>query len=143
MKWMRRKFWLTRHAIQTKFVLAVVLAMVLPSLLLSGCLYFLIFSLMAEQLALPDGVFEVLMPVFNKINVIMLIGLPFVFGIIVLAALKLSNRFAGPIDRLERDLDDILEGDIGKKLIVRDKDDLVSIMHKINRVITRSMGGMN
>ncbi len=138
---MRRKFWLMRHPVQMRFVMAVILSMVLPSIIISGCLYFLIFSLLAEELALPEGVFEVLLPVFSRINVILVIFLPLVFAAIVLVALKLSNRFAGPIERLECDLDEILSGNREKRLAVRSKDDLVGVIERVNRILNRETGG--
>jgi len=136
---MARKIWLTRHAIQTKFVLIVVLSMAVPSILLSGCLYFLIFSLLAEQLALPEGIFTVLGPVFKKINIIMVIGLPIVFAVIVVGALKISSRLAGPIERLESDLDEILKGNWEQRLSLRTDDDLTGVAERINRVLDRNI----
>ncbi len=45
-------------------------------------------------------------------------------GIIVLLTLLFSHRLVGPFKRLEYEMQVVIKGDIGKRLSVRDKDDL-------------------
>ena len=107
---MRRMAWVTRHPIQSRYLFIVIMSMLGPSVLLSGCLYFLLFKLMAEQVAMPEAIQETIVPVFYKINTILIIGWPVMFGIIFVWGLYISHRFAGPIERLEKDLEEVLGG---------------------------------
>jgi HAMP domain-containing protein len=138
---MGRFKWITQHPIQSKYVVIVLLAMVLPTLLLSGCMYFMIFSLLAEQLALPEGVYEVIIPMFNRVNVVLLIGMPLVFALLILVSLCVSHRFAGPIERMEHEIDQILAGNRSKKINLRKNDDLKGLAERINRLIDISKRG--
>ena len=132
---MRRLAWITRHPIQSRYLFIVMMSMLGPSVLFSGCLYFLLFKLMAEQMALPEAIYEMIVPVFYKINVILLIGWPLMFGIIFLWGLYISNRFAGPVERIEKDLEEVLSGNWDKRIRLRQKDDLTGVADRINSLI--------
>ena len=133
---MRNPWWPTRHPIQSKYLFIVVMAMLVPTLLLSGCLYFLFFTFMAEQFALPEGIYVMLMPVFYKINLLMILGVPAVFTLVLAWAFAISHRFAGPIERVERELDEMLAASSwDRKIQLRAKDDLSGLVDRINRVI--------
>ncbi len=132
---MRRLAWVTRHPLQSRYLFIVVMSMVGPSVLLSGCLYFLLFKLMAEQVAMPEVIHEIIVPVFNKINTILIIGWPVMFGIIFVWGLYISHRFAGPIERLEKDLEEVLGGNWDKRIRLRQKDDLTGVAERINALI--------
>lgn len=138
---MRRPSWLTRHPIQSKYLFIVMMSMLGPTLALSACLYFLIFTLMAEQFALPEGIYIMLMPVFYKINLFMIIGLPVIFITVFIWGLVVSHRFAGPVERIERDLDEMLAGNREKRIRLRQKDDLTGIAERINQLMDRASGG--
>jgi signal transduction histidine kinase len=111
------------------------MAMLVPTAVLSGCIYFLIFRLMAEQFALPEGISLMLMPVFYKINVLMIIVVPSIFVGVFFWGLWISHRFAGPIERMERDLDEVLAGNWEKRIELRANDDLGGVADRVNRVI--------
>ncbi|NQT21842.1 MAG: methyl-accepting chemotaxis protein [Candidatus Omnitrophica bacterium] len=49
----------------------------------------------------------------------------------------LSHRFAGPLERVEEDLDKILEGDYSVRFKVREKDDIKNIVNKLNRLLEK------
>lgn len=133
---MRKPFsWVTKHPVQAKYLIIVMLSIAIPTLFLAGCLYFLMFSLMAEQFGIPEGVYSMLMPVFYKINIVLLIGLPAVFLTFFWIGLAISHRFAGPIERLEGELDKVLSGDWARTVSVRQSDDLAGVVQRINRIL--------
>lgn len=132
---MRRMAWVTRHPIQSKYLFIVIMSMLGPTVLLSSCLYFLLFKLMAEQVALPEAIHGMIVPVFYKINVILVVGWPILFGIIFVWGLYISHRFAGPIERIEGDLEEVLKGNWDKRIRLRQKDDLNGIANRINALI--------
>ncbi|MBU0759503.1 MAG: methyl-accepting chemotaxis protein [Candidatus Omnitrophica bacterium] len=64
--------------------------------------------------------------------------------------LILSHRLAGPVYRLEKDLEDIAKGNFSIRIKFRKKDELKSIADGINRIldemekkITNRQGGLN
>ena len=130
----------TKNRLQLKYLMLIVVAMLVPSLLVGSCLYYFIFTVMAEQLAIPESIAMNLIPVLDKINAILVVGLIPLFILLFIWGLILSHRFLGPIERLERDLDKILAGDLSVRLKVRDKDDLKDIIDKLNKVLDKIRG---
>ena len=138
---MRRPSWLTRHPIQSKYLFIVMMSMLCPTIVLASLLYFVIFTLMAEQFALPEGIYIMLMPVFYKVNLFMIIGMPIMFIVVFLWGLFISHRFAGPILRMEKDLDEILSGNWNKTIKLRKKDDLSGVADRVNKIIAMKRSG--
>lgn len=129
--------WFTKHPVQAKYLLLVVLAMLVPTLMIGFCFYHLLFYLLARQMVFPEAIMANLVPVLDKVNALLAVSLPIIFGTIFWFALVISHRFAGPIERLENDLDQILEGDYNHKIYMRQKDDLKGVAHRINALVSR------
>jgi HAMP domain-containing protein len=131
---MRTK-WMIRHPIQTKYLLIVILAMAAPTLVIGLCFYFVVFHLLAMQMAFPEAIMANLVPVIERVNWLLAISLPVLAAIILWIALAISHRFAGPVERLESDLDRVLAGDYGHRIETRKKDDLNGIVNRINTLL--------
>ena len=130
--------WFMRHPVQAKYLLLVLVAMLAPILLFGFCFYTLVFDLLAKQLVFPEAIFSNLEPVIDRINNLLIVALPALILVILWCALVISHRFAGPIERLENDLDQILAGDAHHKVRLRKNDDLKGVAGRIN-VLTRRM----
>ncbi|MBU1083707.1 MAG: HAMP domain-containing protein [Candidatus Omnitrophota bacterium] len=111
--------------------------MIIPTVVVGGCLYFFIFTVMAEQLVLPDIIARDLMPVIQSINVILVIGLPIVFFVLLTWAVILSYRFVAPLERLEEDIKLIDEGDYSVRLKINRDHDLAPIAGVINDLVAQ------
>ncbi|MGB3057004.1 MAG: HAMP domain-containing protein [Candidatus Omnitrophota bacterium] len=111
--------------------------MTVPTIFVGGCLYYFIFTVMAEQLVLPDMIAMNLLPVIHKINYILLIGLPAVFVVILGWAAFLSYRFVAPLERLEEDLEKIDSGDYSVRLQISRDHDLSPITDVINDLVDK------
>lgn len=135
MKW--RGKWLMKHPIQAKYLLLVLIAMLAPMLLLGFCFYTLVFDLMARQLVFPEAIFGNLVPVIERINAVLALTLPALSLVILWCALVISHRFAGPIERIEADLDRILAGETNHRIRLRKNDDLKGVADRINALIRR------
>ena len=133
---MRTK-WFMKHPIQAKYLLIVILAMLAPTLMIGFCFYHLLFYLLAKQIAFPEAIMANLVPVLNKVNALLAVTLPIIALSILIFAVVISHRFAGPLERLERDLDRILEGDTQHKIYMRKKDDLKGVATRINALVAR------
>lgn len=133
----RRKRYFIRAGLQGRYLRLVFIAMALPTFLFSFCLYYLIFYLMAEQLAIPESIAYNITPVVRKINFILLVGLPLIIVLMLAWGVLISHRIAGPVHRLERELDRIARGDFATRIKFRRKDELASIAHGVNRVLDK------
>ena len=124
-------------ALQNKTLILVFAAAVIPTAIIAVCLYYLIFNMLAWQLGIPEAIAYNLVPVARKVNLIILIALPVALFIIWFMALELSHRIAGPLYRLEKELNERIEGRKSGPIQLREKDELKALADKINRLIIR------
>lgn len=139
---MRTKFLRTRYLtgsrIQLRYLTLVLTCMIVPLVVVSGCLYYLVFKVMEEQLGIPEYIAYNLIPVVNKINFILLVGIPPLFFILIVWGVLLSHRFAGPLERLEKELKRVIhEGHYHLRIRLRKHDDLKPIAETINKLIDK------
>lgn len=111
------------------------LSMVLPTVFVGGCLYYLIFNILAERMAFPDIIARDLVPVIQSINNTLLYGLPLVFVVLITWAAVLSYRFVAPLERLEEDISKIDEGDYSVRIELKEDHDLAPIAGVINDLV--------
>ncbi len=142
---MRTKFLrlrlLTGGPVQLRYLYLLMVSMVIPALFVGGCLYYLIFNIMAEQLGIPEAIAYHMLPVINKINIILIAGVPPIFLVLILWGLAMSHRFAGPLERLEREIHKISESrDYKKRIKVRTRDDIRPIADAINALLDKIEG---
>ena len=133
---MRIKY-LTKNPLQFKFLVLILISIMTPLFLVGGCLYYLIFQIMAEQLAIPESIAQNLIPVLHKINFIIILGMPILIFFLFLLGLILTHRLIGPLERLEDDLTKISFGDYSIRLKLRKDDDLRPIAEVINKIINK------
>ncbi|MFH1847263.1 MAG: hypothetical protein ABH869_06900 [Candidatus Omnitrophota bacterium] len=122
---------------QSKYLLILILSMVIPTVVVGGCLYYFIFTVMAEQIALPDVIARDLMPVVYQINYILVVSLPVVFIVLIAWAVILSYKFVAPLERLEEDIARIDEGDYAVRLCINKDHDLAPIADVINDLVAK------
>ncbi len=137
---MRTKFLRTRYLtgtrIQMHYLALLMVSIIVPLVFSVACLYYLVFKVMAEQLGIPEYIALNLFPVIHKINMILLIGMPPLFLILILWGIALSHRFAGPIERLEKELKRIAgHKDYKARIRVRKGDDIKPIADALNEML--------
>ncbi len=132
-----RTQWVLNHPLQMKFLFVVIVAMLFPMLVFGFCLYKLVLNLLARQMAFPEAINANIMPVIEKVNALLIIIVPFMTAVVLWLAVGISHRFVGPIERIEKDLDQILGGDKAHRIRIREKDDLKAIALKINTLLER------
>ncbi len=133
----KRKAKFIGTALQNKTLMLVFVAAVLPAAIIAACLYYLIFNMLAWQLGIPEAIAYNLVPVARKVNLIILIALPITLFVIWFMALELSHRIAGPLYRLEKELNERIEGKKSGPIQLREKDELKALADKINRLIIK------
>lgn len=134
---MARKKWWVKHPVQARFMTLVLAAMLVPLLVVGGGLYYLVFNLMAKQMAFPEAIDANLVPVLRTVNLWILFSLPILLSGIWWAAIVMTHRFAGPIERLERELDHVISGHAHSKIRMRQNDALKGIAERINLLLNR------
>lgn len=134
-KIMRKRFF-TRRITQRRYLVLLLVSMLVPLVVVGGCLYYLIFMVMADQLGIPESIAINLFPVIQKINLVLLVAVPPVILVMVLWGVFLSHRFVGPLDRLEDELDRMAEdSDYSRRITLRKNDDLKPIADRINKLL--------
>jgi methyl-accepting chemotaxis protein len=137
-----RKKFITGEPVQTKYLMLLLFSMIVPVIIVGSCLYFLIFNLMAEQIAIPEYVASNLYPVINKINLMLLVGFPLVVVLLFAWGVILSHRFAGPLERIKKEIENVIKsGDYTKRLHLRKRDEIKPIADSINRLLDKVSKG--
>jgi methyl-accepting chemotaxis protein len=138
----KRKKLVTSHPVQLKYLIFTMFAMLVPMLVFGGALYFLIFNILGEQIAIPEYVAANLIPAIQKINLILLIGFPPLVVLLFIWGAILSHRFAGPLQRLQREVEEIASsGDFRRRIKVRKNDDIREMADAINKVLAKACEG--
>ncbi len=125
-------------SLQKKVLALVFISAFIPALVVAACLYYLVFAMLAEQLGISEMVAFNLLPILVRVNTIILISLPVILGMILLWALEISHRIAGPVLRLEKALDDHISGDQTGPIVLREKDELKPLADKINELVRKT-----
>jgi len=137
MEKIRRKKKYMGSSFQKKLLVLIFVSAVIPTAIVSAVLYYLIFNLLAWQIGIPEAIAYNLIPVLKRINLIIFISLPVVFFLIWLMAMELSHRIAGPLFRLERELEERIAGKGQGYIRLRPKDELKTLVDKINRLLNK------
>ena len=132
-----RRFFIVRNTLERHYLRLIAVSIILPTLVIGGCLYYLIFNLMAEQLGIPEVVAYHLLPVVRKVNFVLAVSLPVLFLVMFYIGLVLSRRLVVPIERLEDELEDIISGDLSKRLKLRKGDVLKPLIESINALLAK------
>lgn len=122
---------------QKRLLVLIFASAVIPTAIVSAVLYYLIFNLLAWHIGIPEIIAYNLIPVLRKINFIILISLPVIFLLIWLMAMELSHRIAGPLFRIERELEERIAGKGQGHIRLRPKDELKTLVDKINRLLNK------
>lgn len=134
-----RKRFITGEPVQMRYLGLLMFSMLVPLLFVGGCLYFFIFNVMATQIGIPEYIAYNLVPVVKKINLMLLVGFPPLIILLFLWGVILSHRFAGPLERLKKEIDAISRsGDYTRKLRVRPHDDIRPLADAINKLLDKA-----
>ena len=131
----------TKNPLQRKYLVLILISIIFPTIIVGTCLYYLIFQIMAEQLGIPESIAQNLIPVVQKINILLIIGIPPIIVLFVIWGAMLTHRLIGPLERLENDLRKISKGDYSIRLNIRKDDDLKPIADVVNDIIDKLIKG--
>lgn len=135
MKKNKRRKKLIGTPLQKRILYLLFLSAIIPALIVGVCLYYVIFDIMAWQLGIPEAVAYNLIPVAKKVNLIIAIAIPITIFILFVIALELSHRIAGPLRRIEKELDKMISGEKRGPIKIRKKDAFKPLVDKINKLL--------
>jgi len=131
----RRKFIDT--VIQKKLLFLIFASAVIPATFVAISLNYLLNIVMKGSVNAPESFGCSFTPGLEKIKFIILIGLPLLYVLIWAISLKISHRIAGPLFRLEKELDERIAGRAQGYIKLREKDELKSLVEKINKLLNK------
>ncbi|MFA5858833.1 MAG: hypothetical protein WC955_07185 [Elusimicrobiota bacterium] len=126
----KRKKILVNKELQWKYTMMVAAALLVMLVMSVIAAFFMV------QTILPDIFSSAYKDTVKSIYLwLVVIGLIFV-GLVIWLSLYFSHRIAGPLYRIEKDINDIIEtSDFSKRIVLRQKDELSSLAGTINTLI--------
>jgi len=117
--------------------LLVVLAALLPTAIVTVCLYYLIFGVTSMQLGIPEAIAYNIIPASEKVTIILLSLAPAVIVILLIFAHKITHTIVGPFDRIVRELDDYMQGGKKTHISLRKTDKFHPLVNRINKLLDK------
>lgn len=133
----KRRIYFVYNALERHYLRLIFIAAAVPTLIVGGCLYYLIFTIMAEHIGIPEFVAEVLLPVVDRVNFLLVILIPAAILVLLVIGLVLTHSLTGPIERIKIELDNIIAGDISHRIKVRRSDRLKPLVDNINTLLEK------
>lgn len=129
---MRRQYYIYRE-IQLKYIRLTLFLMLLVCIVMGYTIYETSWGILTKTLSkvYPAGDIK---GVYSILNTTLILRLLIMIPVIVVATIYVSHRVAGPVYRLEKELKGISEGDLSRRIVLREKDDLNKLADEINKV---------
>ncbi|MBN1872116.1 MAG: methyl-accepting chemotaxis protein [Candidatus Omnitrophica bacterium] len=132
-----RNFLVVQSRLERHYLRLIALAIILPTVIVGSCMYYVIFNLMAEQLGIPEVISYHLLPVVEKVNIVLIISLPVIFLVLFSIGRIIARNLVGPIERLENELELIIKNRSTERLRVRENDRLRRLVEDVNTLLER------
>jgi len=129
-KYKRTQYFVAKK-FQLKYVGMILALMFLTAAMCSYVIYYTLMILLGEKLAnvYPQGR---LVAIVKTVNFRILLSLLLITPMVTLIGVFLSHRIAGPIYRMERFMANLSAGNLTSKLILRKKDELMTLADGLN-----------
>lgn len=125
------------NKLHREIFLTVLAAALLPCIVITIALYYVIFNVMAGQLAIPEAIAYNIIPAAKKVSLILIWAAPATVFIILLLAYRITYRILGPFDRIVRELDEVAKGKKDTRILIRKKDKFQPLVDGINKLIDK------
>lgn len=134
----RRRRLLINPKIQLAYWKLILTAMFLTALLIFACLYQFLDRLVLKNPSLTLEQTRAFLELFNHASIFLLFAFPSLTITLLIWGLLISNRIAGPLYRLEKDLNRILSGeDFRSRIPIRKNDELSGLSNQINHLLEK------
>ena len=135
----RKKFFANK--MHRDIFLFVFLASLLPAIIVTICLYYLIFSVTASQFAFPEAIAYNIIPAARKVILILLVTAPVSILVILIFAHKITHTIIGPFDRIVKELDECIKGTREEHITIRKTDKFWPLVNRINKLLDKFKKG--
>lgn len=115
----------------------VFLAALLPSVIVTIALYYLIFGITSTEAGFPEMIAYTILPAARRVTWILLITAPLTIFIILLFAHNITHRIIGPFDRIVDELDSRITDKKTGPISVRRTDKFKILVEKINKLLEK------
>lgn len=117
--------------------LIVFFAAVLPAGIVTVLLYYLIFGITADEIAIPEAIAYNIIPAARRVVGILLFAVPLSILILLILAHKLTHKIIGPFERIIKELDESIKGKKEDRIVIRKTDKFSPLVDKINKLLDR------
>ncbi len=133
-----RNIFRIKSKLQRRYLRLIEASLLIPTIVIGGCFYYLVFFLIADEIAIPEFIAIILYPALERINMVLIIAMPILLALLWGLGMLMSHRMAGPIERLNSELDDIVKsGDYKRRIQVRKDDDLRQFVENIDKILAK------
>ncbi len=133
----KRKGFFICNRFQKKILILVFFSVIIPVGVTCACLFYLIFNVTANELVFPEAIAYSLIPAAKKVAIIVLVAVPFSLFITFWWAYHVSHKFAGPLCRFYRELDERIAGKTKAHIKFRKGDYLSELADKVNALLDK------
>lgn len=125
------------NKLHREIYLTIVLAALAPCIVITIALYYVIFNIMAGQLAIPEAIAYNIIPAAKKVSLILILAAPASVFIILLLAYRITYRIIGPFDRIVRELVECANDKKRDHIVIRKGDKFKPLVDGINKLIDK------
>ena len=133
-----KRFRTFANKLHREIYLTIVAAALLPCIVITIALYYVIFNIMAGQLAIPEAIAYNIIPAARKVSLILILAAPASIFIILLLAYRITYNIMGPFDRIVREVDECAKGRKLDRIVIRKKDKFKPLVDGINKLIDKA-----
>lgn len=137
-----RTNYIIKGKLQLKYITVTLIIMLLASIITGVTIYQTGWPLMEERLEKVYPQYK-LTPIMKTIREKLILNLILMTPVIIILSIFLSHKIAGPIYRLETDIEELSKGNLRKRVRLRKGDELKTIADQINNLastIDRTIG---
>lgn len=117
--------------------LTVLAAALLPCIVVTIALYYLIFNVMSGQLGFPESIAYNVIPAARKVSLYLILAAPASVFVILILAYRITYRLVGPFDRIVKELGECVSGKKLDHIVIRKKDKFQPLVNNINKLIDK------
>ena len=130
----KRYKYFIKPSFQLRYIGAIIVIISIITIISASTTYYSAMSLLGTKLAYvyPQGRLSILL---KEVNTTMIYRILLLLPLMVLIAVFLSHRIAGPIYRIEKTLEEIGKGNFDIRIHLRKHDELKEIANAINKMV--------
>ena len=126
------------NQVQKDVLLLVAIASLVPTMLVTVLLYYLIFGITANEAGMPETIAYTIVPAAQKVLNVLVVATPLVIAVILFIAFKVTHRILGPFDRIVREVGKRAAGTAHGRIALRKDDKFWPLVENINKLIEKA-----